>query len=181
MHLEWQQYTTLRRTQERVAQSFSTCLQFSSVQFNRSVVSNSVTPWAAARQAFLSITNSWSLLKLTESVMPSSHIIVCHPLLLLPSVFPSIRVFSNESVHRIRWPEYWSFSFSINPSNEYSGSSIMPQFFHRTLVDKSWYLLGWTMIQSHFLDKMYNALLSVFRLDHQGMSMGCELDLNQLG
>ena len=81
------------------------------------------TPWNAARQAFLSITNSWNLLKLMsiELVMPSNHLILCHPLLLLPSIFPSIRVFSSESVLPIRWPKYWSFSFSISPSNEYSG------------------------------------------------------------
>ena len=81
-----------------------------------------VTPWTAARQASLSITNSRSLLKLMsiESVMPPSHLILCHPL-LLPSVFPSIRVFSSESVLHIRWSKYWSFSFSISPSNEYSG------------------------------------------------------------
>ena len=91
----------------------------SSVQFSRSLVSDSfATPWTAARQASLSITNSWSLLKLmsTESVMPSNHLLLCHPLLLLPSVFPNIRVFSNESVPLIRWPKYWSFSSSINPS-----------------------------------------------------------------
>ena len=82
-----------------------------------------VTPWTAARQASLSISNSRSLLKLIsiESVMPSNHLILCCPLLLLPSIFPSIRVFSNESVFFIRWPKYWSFSFSISPSNEYSG------------------------------------------------------------
>ena len=82
-----------------------------------------VTPWIAARQASLSITNSWSSLKLVsiESAMPSNHPILCRPLLLLPSVFPSIRVFPNESVLHIRWAEYWSFSFSISPSNEYSG------------------------------------------------------------
>ena len=82
-----------------------------------------MTPWTAARQASLSITNSWSLLKLmsVESVMPSNHLILYRHLLLLPSIFPSIRVFSNESVLCIRWPEYWSFSFSISPSNEYSG------------------------------------------------------------
>ena len=80
-------------------------------------------PWTAAHQASLSITNSWNLLKLMaiESVMPSNHLILCHPLCLPPSIFPSIRVFSNESVLRIRWPKYWSFSFSISPSNEYSG------------------------------------------------------------
>ena len=85
-------------------------------------MSDSETPCAAAHQASLSITNSWSLLKLmpTESVMPSNHLILCHPL-LLPSIFPSIRVFSNESALRIRWPKYWSFSFRISPSNEHSG------------------------------------------------------------
>ena len=85
-------------------------------------MSESTTPWTAAHQASLSFTNSWSLLKLIsiELVMPRNHLILCHPL-LLPSVFPSIRVFSNESVLRIRWPKYWSFSFSISPSNEYSG------------------------------------------------------------
>ena len=81
-----------------------------------------VTPWTAARQASLSMTNSWSLLKLMsiKSVMQSNHLILCHPLLLLSSVFPSIRIISNESVLYIRWPKYWSFSFSISPSNEYS-------------------------------------------------------------
>ena len=81
------------------------------------------TPWTAARQVSLSFTSSQSLLKLMsiESVMPSNHLILCHPLILLPSIFPSIRVFSNESVLHIRWPKYWSFSFSICPSNEYSG------------------------------------------------------------
>ena len=81
------------------------------------------TPWTTASQASLSITNSLSLLKLMsiESVMPSNYPILCHPLLLLPSIFPSIRVFSNESVLHIRWTKYWSFSFSISPSNEYSG------------------------------------------------------------
>ena len=83
----------------------------------------SVTPWTAAHQASLSLTISCSLLKLMsiESVMPSNHLILCRPLLLLPSIFPSIRVFSNELALRMRWPKYWSFSFSISPSNEYSG------------------------------------------------------------
>ena len=79
-----------------------------------------MTPWTAARQASLSMTNSWSLLKLM-SVMPSNRFILCHPPLLLPSIFPSIRVFSIESVPHIRWPKYWSFGFSISPSKEYSG------------------------------------------------------------
>ena len=82
-----------------------------------------MTPWTAAHQASLSIINSWSLLKLMsiESVMPSNHLILCHPLFLLPSIFPSIRVFLNESALRIRWSKYWSFSFSISPSNVHSG------------------------------------------------------------
>ena len=94
------------------------------VQFNSlSHVQLFATPWTAACQASLSITNSQSLLKLMsiESVMPSNHLILCHPLLLLSSIFLSIRVFSSESVLHIRWPEYWSFSFSISPSNEYPG------------------------------------------------------------
>ena len=86
-------------------------------------MSDSATPWTAACQASLCTTNSQSLLKLMSItlVMPSNHLILCHPLLLLPSIFPSIGVFSNESVLHIRWPKYWSFSFSISPSNEYSG------------------------------------------------------------
>ena len=98
------------------------CYSFSSAQ-SLSRVQLFVTPWNAACQASLSITNSWSLLKLMSivSVMPSNHLILCHPLLLPPSIFPSIRVFSNESVLCIRWPKYWSLSFSIGPSSEYSG------------------------------------------------------------
>ena len=94
-----------------------------SVHFSHSVMSDSATPWTVACQASLSITNSQSWLKFIsiESVMPSSYLILCHPLLLLPSIFPSIRVFSSESALHIRWPKYWSFSFNISPSNEYSG------------------------------------------------------------
>ena len=96
--------------------------QFSSVQSFRHV-RLFATPWTAAHQASLFITNSRRLLRLMsiESVMPCNHLILCHPLLLLPSIFPSIRVFSNESALRIRWPKYWSFSFNISPSNKYSG------------------------------------------------------------
>ena len=92
-----------------------------SAQFSR--VRLFVTPWTAACQASPSITNSWSLLKLVsiESVMPFNHLILCWSLLLPPSILPSIRVFSNESVLRFKWPKYWSFGFSISPSNEYSG------------------------------------------------------------
>ena len=93
------------------------------IQFSHSHIRLFATPWTTAHQASLCITNSRSLLKLmsVESVMPCNHLILCHPLLLLPSIFPSIRVFSNESVLHIRWPKYWSFSFSISPSNKYSG------------------------------------------------------------
>ena len=96
-----------------------TCISVSSVQFSHSVMPNSATPWTAAHQASLSITSSQSLLKLTstELAMPSNHLILCCPLLLLPSIFPSIRVFSKDSVLRLKW----SFSFSFSPSNEYSG------------------------------------------------------------
>ena len=96
---------------------------FTSVQFSRSVVSDSETPWTAVCQDSPSITNSRSLPKLMsiESVIPSNHLILYHPLLLPPSIFPSIRVFSNVSALRIRWPKCWSFSFSISPSNEHSG------------------------------------------------------------
>ena len=102
-----------------------------------------VTPWTAACQAFLSTTMSWSLLKCMsiESVMLSNHLILCCLLVLLPSIFPSIRVFSSESVLRIRWPKYWSFSFSISPSNEYSGlislqSKGLSRVFSNTTVQK---------------------------------------------
>ena len=112
-------FATMVSTVEWFDQLF---LQFSSVQ-SLSRVRLFATPWTAVHQASLSITNSWSLLKLMsiESVMPSNHFILCCPLLLLPSVIPSIRVLSNESVLCIRWPKYWSFSFNISPFNEYSG------------------------------------------------------------
>ena len=96
---------------------------FSSVQISRSVMSDSATPWTAALQASLSIINSRSPPKpmSIESMMPSNYLILCRPLFLLPSIFPNIRVFSNESALHIRWPKYWSFSFNISPSNEHSG------------------------------------------------------------
>ena len=104
-----------------------------------------VTPWTAACQASLSITNSWSLLKLMsiESVMPTNHLILCHPLLLLPPIPPSTRVFSSESVLHIRWPKYWSFSFSISPSNEFSG-----------LISFGW--TGWISLQSKGLSRVFS-------------------------
>ena len=109
--------------------------QFSPVQ-SLSRVLLFTTPWTVAHQASLSISNSWSLLQLMsiESVMPSNHLILCRPL-LLPSIFPSIRVFSNESALHIRWPKFWSFSFNISPSNEYSGLiSFRIDWFHLLAV-----------------------------------------------
>ena len=107
---------------QRVKSKLSYRVQIVAVQ-SLSRVQLFATPWTAACQASLSFTNSQNLLKLMsiESVMPSNHLLLCRALLLPPSIFPSIRVFSNESVLHIRWPKYWSFSFSISPSNEYSG------------------------------------------------------------
>ena len=103
------------------------------------------TPWIAARQSSLSITNSWSSPKLMsiESVMPSSHLILCHPLLLLPPIPPSIRVFSNESTLHMRWPKYWSFSSSITPSKEHPG-----------LISLEW--TGWIFLQSKGLSRVFS-------------------------
>ena len=119
-------------------------LQFSSVQ-SLSHVWLFETPWTAAHQVSLSITDSQSLLKLMsiESMMPSNHLTLCHPLLLLPSIFPSIRFFSNESVLCIRWPKYWSFRFSISPSNEYAG-----------LISLGW--TGWISLQSKGLSRVFS-------------------------
>ena len=107
---------------KKIYRELCDCTQFSSVQ-SLSCVWLFATPWTAAHQASLCITNSWSLTELMsiELVMPSNHLILCRPLLLLPSMFPSIRVFSNESALCIRWPKYWSFSFNISPSNEHPG------------------------------------------------------------
>ena len=114
------------------------------VQFSHSVVFDSLWHPGLQHQASMSITNSRSLLKLMsiESVMPSNHLILCRSLLLLPSVFPSIRVFSNESVLHIRWPKYWSFSFNISPSNEYSG-----------LIS---FRTGWISLQSKGLSRVFS-------------------------
>ena len=122
--------------------------EFSSVQ-SLSCVQLFATPWTAACQASLSITNSRSLLELTsiKLVMPSNHLILCRPLLLLPSIFPSISVFSDESVHRIRWPKYWSFSFSISPSNKYSGLISCGRI--------SFGLTGWISLQSKGLSRVF--------------------------
>ena len=114
-------------------------VQFSSVQL-LSRVRLFLTPWTAVCQASLSITNSRSLLKFLSivSMMPSNHLILCHPLLLLPSIFSSIRIFSNELVLCVRWPKYWSFSFSISPSSEYSGLISFSIFLNILLI----YLFG---------------------------------------
>ena len=141
----WQSYVDVVSVSLKTYFSlFKKAIQFSSVQ-SLSRVWLLATSWAAACQASFSITNSRSLLKLmsTESVMPSNHLILCHPLLFLPSIFPSIRVFSSESIPYIRWPKYWSSSFSISPSNEYSG-----------LI-----LLGWTgliSLQSKGLSRVFS-------------------------
>ena len=120
-----------------------------------------MTPWTAARQASLSITNSRSLLKLMsiDSVMPSNHLILCHPLLLPPSIFPSIRVFSNESVLHITWPKYWSFSFNIRTFNEYSGLiSFRIDWFDLLAVQGTLKSLSNTTVQKH---QFFGAQLSL--------------------
>ena len=127
-------------------------------------------PWTAARQAFLSITNSQSLFKLMsiELVMPSNHLILCCPLLLLPSILPSIRVFSNESVLCIRWPKYWSFSFSISPSSEYSGLiSFRIDWFISLQAKGLSRVFTNTMVQKH-LTGLGGILFSLFLLDIWG-------------
>ena len=125
-----------------------------------------VTPWTAVCQASLSITNSQSLLKpmSIELVMSSNHPILCHPLLLLPSIFPNIRVFSNESVLRIRWPKCWSFSFSISPSNEYSGLiSFMIDWFDLPAVQGILISLLQTSVQSH---QFFGTQLPLWSISH---------------
>ena len=119
--------------------------EFTSVQFSLSVMSDSAPPWTAAQQASLSITKSLSLSKLMsiELVMPSNHLILCRPLLFLPSIFPSIRVFSNESALHIRWPKYWSFSFNISlPMNTWDWSPL------------GW--IGWIPLQSKGLSRVFS-------------------------
>ena len=139
-----------------------------------------MTPWTAARQPSLSITNSRSLLKLMsiESVMPSNHLIHCCPLLLLPSIFSSIRVFSSELVFHIRWPNYWSFSFSISPSNAYSGLiSFRIDWFDLFAVQ-------WTLknLLQHYISKAsilrHSAFLMV-QLSHPYMTIGKTIALSR--
>ena len=140
-----------------------------SIQFSRSVVSDSATPWTVAHQASLSITGSRSLLKLIfiESAIPSHHLILCHPL-LLPSIFPSIRVFSNESALCIRWSKYWSFSFSISPSNEYSGLiSFRIDWLNRLAVQGTLRVFSSTTVQKH---QFFSAQLSLWSSSHSHTS-----------
>ena len=135
-------------------------------------MSNSVNPWTAARQAYLSITNSRSLLKLMsiKSVMPSNHLILCCPLLLPPSIFPSIRVFSNESVLRIRWPKYWSFSFSISPSNEHSGLiSFRMDWFDLAVQGTLKSLLQWHSLKGSVLQR---SAFCMVQLSHPYVTTG---------
>ena len=125
-----------------------------------------MTPWTAAHQASLSITNSLSLLKLmsTELVMPSNHLILCHPLILLPSIFPRIKVFSSESVIHIRWPKYWSFSFNISPSNEYLGLiSFRMDWLDLLAVKGTLNSLSNTTVQKH---QFFSAQLSLWSNSH---------------
>ena len=122
------------------SQNTRTSTKVISLVHSLSCVQLFATPWTAAHQASLSITNSWSLLKLMsiESVMPSNHLILCHPLLLPPSIFPSIRAFSNESVLCIRWPKYWSFSFSISPTPQFKSTEtitiLLIRYIDQTIV-----------------------------------------------
>ena len=152
---------------------------FSSVQL-LSHVRCFVTPWIAARQDFLSITNSQSPPKpmSTESVMPSNHLVPCHPLLLLPPIFPSIRVFSNESALHIRWPKYWSFSFSISPSNEHPGLIS----FRMDWLDLLAVQGTLKRLLQHHSSKASILLLSAFftvQLSHQYMTTGKTITLTR--
>ena len=136
------------------------------------------TPWTAAQQASMSITNSWSLLKLTsiKAVMPSNHLILCHPLLLLPSIIPNIGVFSSESVIHIRWPKYWSFSFSISPSREYSGLiSFRMDFFY--LLAVQWTLKSLLQHHSSKASILRCSAFFIIQLSHPYMTKGKNIPL----
>ena len=157
----------------------STLVQFSSVQL-LSRVQLFVTPWIVARQASLSITNSQSSLKLTsiKSVIPSSHLILCRPLLLLPPMPPSIRVFSNESTFRMSWPKYWSFSFSISLSNEHPGL-ISFRMDWLDLLAVQWTLKS--LLQHHSSNASILCISAVFtvQLSHPYMITGTTIALTR--
>ena len=156
--------------------------QFSSVQFSCSVMSSSLRPHEQqhARQASLSIIDYWSLLKLMsiKSVMPSNHLILCHPLLFPPSIFPSIRVFSNESVLLVRWPKDWSFSFSISPSNEYSGliSFSMDQLDHLAVQGTFKSFLQYHSSKASIL---WHSAFFIVQLSHPYMTTGKTIALTR--
>ena len=151
-------------------------LQFSSVQ-SLSRVQLFATPWTTARQATLSIINSQSLLKLMsiQLVMPPSHLILCCPLLLLPSIVPSIRIFSNESVLRIRWPKYWGFCFSISPSNEYSGLIS----FRMDWLDLPWTLKSLLQHHSSKASILWCSVSFIIQLSHPYMTTGRTIALTR--
>ena len=155
--------------------------QFNSVVQSLSCVRLFVTPWNEAHQASMSITNSQSLLKLMsiESVMPSNHLVLCHSLLLLPSVLPRIRVFSNESLLPIRWPKYWSFSFSISPSNEYSGLiSFRIDWLNLLAVQGTL-----KSLLQHYISKasvLWNSAFFMVQLSHPYMTTGKTIALTRL-
>ena len=158
--------------------SLDCLIQLSSVH-SGSHVQLFATPWTAAHQTSLSITNSWSLLKFTsiQSVMPSNHLILCHPL-LLPSILPSIRVFSNESVLHIWWPKYWSFSFNISPSNEYSGLiSFRIDWFDLLFVQ-----MNLKSLQHHSSKApiLRHSALNMIQLTHQYMTTGKTIALTDI-
>ena len=146
--------SALLHKREKTTFSYSDYMIFFSLLFSHSVVSDSATPWTAVCHASLPFTISWSLFKLMsiESVIPSNHLILCHPLLLLPSISSSIRVFSNESALHMRWPKFWSFSFSIIPSKEIQGWS-----------PSEW--TGWISLQSKgLLRVLYNTTVQKHQL-----------------
>ena len=143
-----------------------------SVQFSCSGVSNSETPWTAARQDSLSITNSQSLLKLIESVMPSNHLILCCPLLLLPSTFPSIRVFSNGSFFHIRWPKYWSFSYITSHSNKQLGLISFRISFRFGLFSVQGTLKSLLQYQSSKNSVLWCSAFFMIQLSHAYMTTG---------
>ena len=151
---------------------------FSSVQ-SLSRVRLFVTPWTAACQASLSISNSQNLPKLMsiESVMTSNHLIFCHPLLFLPSIFPSIRVFSNESALHIRWPKYWSFSFNISPSNEHPGlTSIRMHWLHLLALQGT--LKSLLQHHSSKASILWCSAFSIIQLSHPYMTTGKTITLD---
>ena len=133
-----------------------------------------MTPWTAALQASLSITSSWSLLKLMfiESVMPSNHLILCRAHLLLPSTYPSIRVFSNESVLRIRWPKYWSFSFSLSPSDEHPGLISFRMDWLDLLAVSPRTLKSLLQLHSSKVSILWHSAFFIVQLSHPCMTTG---------